>query len=202
MAFARVSTIALVWVVVCGCAREPADTPCPPVGAGELVLTEIRGPQSGDDGYGEWLEIYNASPGEIDLAGLALTIFKLDGSSESHILVRRHITVAADGYAVVGRQLAGQEPAYVDYGYITDFDRDLYDSGAIELSSCGQSIDITVYRNLPTRGTLVLDGDLSPTADLNDDEAAWCVDAEEDAMSPTQGIRGTPRERNRSCSDS
>jgi hypothetical protein len=183
-----------------GCATDPLDVPCPGVSVGDLVVTEIHGPQSGEDRYGEWIEVFNASPNAVDLTGLSVSIIKLDGSSEDRVLVRNSVSVAAGGYAVFGKQIAGDEPAHVDYGYLSDMDGKLPDTGAIEIQSCGERIDLVVYRNLPSKGSVILDGSINPpTATANDDELNWCIDNTEDDMSETFGIRGTPQEENPVC---
>lgn len=189
-----------------GCSNEPLDIPCPVLSDGELVVTEIHGPQSGEDQYGEWVEVYNASGRTIDLSGLSVRFTKLDGSSSLQMFVRSAIDVAPGDYAVFGKQLSGAEPEHVDYGYLGDIgDVDgsggkLFDSAAVEITSCGEPVDIAVYRNLPTKGSLALSGDISPpTAVANDDEINWCVDDREDDETEQKGVRGTPKEENPSC---
>lgn len=188
-------------LLVSACSRDPLEVPCPQVAAGEIVVTEIRGPQSGDDDYGEWIELYNASGGSLDLQGALITLTTLDGSTQGEILVREpDVSVPGGGYVVLGRSLPGEEPEHVDYGYAQDFDRELYDSAAIDVFDCDELVDRAIYRNVPRTGTLALDGKIDPpTAEANDDESSWCVDDTEDAMSEESGIRGTPRERNRPC---
>ncbi len=194
--------------LIAGCSNEPIDVPCPGVAAGELVVTEVHGPQSGEDQYGEWVEIYNASDSAVDLRGLSVTFTKLDGSSQLQMFVRKSVELAAGEYAVFGKQLSGTEPEHVNYGYLGDIgDIDgsggkLFDSAAVEISSCGEVIDLAVYRNLPTRGSLALNGDISPpTAEANDDEVNWCVDELEDEDTDEKGVRGTPQEENPSCAE-
>lgn len=183
-----------------GCARDPLDVPCPRLDEGELVITEIHGPQSGDaDDYGEWIEIYNPTGRTLDLSGLAISVIKLDGSSSADMLVRSALQLPPGEYAVFGRQVDSALPPHVDYGYIADIDRKLFDSAALEVSSCGQRIDVVVYRNLPTKGSLILSGDAPLTAEANDDELNWCTDEREDENSADSGIRGTPREENPTC---
>lgn len=183
-----------------GCSREPLDIPCPAVSAGDLVVTEIHGPQSGEDQYGEWIEIYNTTGRTIDLSGLSVSFTKLDGSSANDMFVRSAVTIDPGAYVVFGRQFAGAEPDHVDYGYIGDIDSKLFDSAAVQISSCGEQIDIALYRNLPTKGSLTLSGDISPpTADANDDERNWCEDTREDENTAQLGVRGTPGEENPSC---
>ncbi len=197
----RVLGLAAAALTVCvGCSRDPLDVPCPAIIEGALVITELRGSQSGTDGYGEWIELYNASGGTIDLLGLEVKLTKIDGSSTEELLVRDPIAVAANSYLVLGRQTAGLEPDHVDYGYVADIDKSLFDPAAIQVYSCGQLIDQVVYRGLPSRGTFGLDGAIDPpTAAANDDESAWCDDITEDAQSDTMGLRGTPREPNQIC---
>jgi len=186
-------------LALAACTHDPLDVACPDIRAGDLVLTEIRGSQSNDT-YGEWVEVYNASEQSIDLSGLSVAFIKLDGSTQSALLVRSEVVLAAGEYGVLGRQVPGAEPAYVDYGYIDDIDRKLYDTAAVDIRSCGERIDLVVYRNLPSKGTLALDGSINPpSAQANDDEISWCVDSTEDAMSETAGIRGTPQEGNPVC---
>jgi len=170
------------------------------VSEGELVVTEVHGPQSGEDKYGEWIEIYNTTGRTIDLSGLSVSFTKLDGSSVTDLFIRSALTIEPGGYSVFGRQPAGAEPEYVDYGYISDIDSKLFDSAAVEISTCGQRIDLAVYRNLPTKGSLALSGAISPpTAIANDDEINWCVDNAEDENTPQLGVRGTPGEENPVC---
>lgn len=199
--------IALTFLSACSlsglfvaCSQAPVDIPCPEASEGDLVVTEIHGPQSGEDQYGEWIEIYNSTSRTIDLSGLSVSFTKLDGSSENRFLVRTPLALEPGGYAVFGRQPVGAEPDHVDYGYQGDLDSKLFDSAAVRVSTCGDLVDLAVYRNLPTKGSLILDGDISPpTAEANEDERNWCVDNREDDNTEQLGVRGTPREENPSC---
>jgi len=183
-----------------GCSQSPLDIVCPAVSKGDLVVTEIHGPQSGLDTYGEWIEIYNGSSATIDFSGLSVSLQKLDGSSEMSLLVRSSLSVAAGDYAVLGRQFPEALPSHVDYGYADDIDSKLYDSAAVTLRSCETQIDLAVYRNLPTKGSLVLDGAISPPrSDTNLDANNWCVDDHEDADTEQMGLRGSPGEENPPC---
>lgn len=163
-----------------GCEREPLDWICPPsLDPGDLVVTELRG-KKGDS----WIEIYNATGDSVDLEGLELGLTRLDGK-EGRIVIRASVPVAAGDYAVIGSYAAGLEPDYVDYGYLPDFSNELYDSGVVDLNACGERIDRAIYHNLPSSGTLALDGAIDPpTAAANDDEMSWCVD---DSGTPGEG---------------
>ncbi len=191
----RIVARALATLVVLGCAREPLETPCPDVEPGDLVLSEIRGPQAGSaDPFGQWVEVYNASGTTVSLTGLSLAMRKIDGSGAAAVIVRSDDTdVAAGGYVVLGRFARGSEPAHVSYGFRSDLDADLYPAAELVLSACGETIDRTVYRTLPTAGTLAFDGDRTPSADANDVESAWCADTD------GEGLPGTPLGRNNPC---
>jgi hypothetical protein len=191
---------AVVALGVAGCERDPLPWICPDLAPGELVITELRGPQSGSDTRGQWIELYNASGTELDLYGLEVRLKRLDGSSPARILVRvDQVLVPAAGYAVLGRFATGQEPAHVDYGYQLDFSPNLYDSAAIDVMACGQLIDHVNFRGLPGVGTRSFDGNLTPDAAANDDEDNWCVDAVPDGSTIELGVPGTPGEPNRPC---
>ena len=184
-----------------GCARDPLDWQCPSLSPGDLVVTEVRGEQSGADTYGQWIELYNAASANIDLYGLEVGLLRPDGGAEGRILVRDpDVVVAAGGYVVLGR-FADAEPAHIDYGYELDFTSDLYDSAAIDVIACGTQVDRVVYHNLPNLGTLSLDGAIAPpSAAANDDEASWCVDDNDDQPDASElGIRGTPGQGNIAC---
>lgn len=177
------------------CARDPIDVPCPDVAAGDLVVSEIRGDQTGSaDTLGQWIEIYNASGRLIDLTGLVVKMRKIDGSAVTRIVVRDEALAIGDGaYVVLGAFSPISLPAYVDYGFIEDFSQSIYAAGAIVIESCGRLVDQAVYRDLPGSGSWAFDGARVPDALANDDEAAWCADVEGTTHS------GTPRERNRPC---
>ena len=194
-----------------GCGRDALDGSCPAVAPGELVVTEVRGDQSGSDGYGQWIEIYNASPAAVDLRGLDVHVQRVDGGADGHILVRDSVVVDPGGYAVIGRFPTDDVPDHVDYGYVLPcedsssgcddhwLDTNLYDAAAIDLEACGERIDRAIYRDLPSRGTWALSGAAAPDATANDTESDWCVDDTEDMQTEQLGIRGTPGEANPSC---
>ena len=160
-----------------GCERESLPQICPNIADGELVVTEVRGKQSGVDDTDQWIELYNASAAEISLEGLQLITQTLNGARVSLITVRApDVRVGADDYAVLGHTFAGMELSGMDYGYRGDMESDLYDTAAIDLYACGQRVERIIYRNLPATGTWAFDGASVPDAVNNDDEGAWCVD--------------------------
>ena len=196
---------ALALVVACGaiagCERDPLELQCTPLAQGAVVITELRGAQSGADSYGQWVELLNTTAEPVAMTGGGVRLRRLDGSDELRLVVRAaEVTIPARGYLVLGRALPGQEPAHVDYGYQLDFDGNLYENAAIDVFACDVTLDQVVYRGLPSEGTYSFDGSMEPTATANDDETAWCTDATE-GTDPTQlGLPGTPGEANRPCS--
>jgi hypothetical protein len=198
---ARRAGLAILATLAVACSREPLDAGCPELGPGELVVTEVRGPQRDDgDAFGQWIELYNGSGAALDLAGLRVSIRKLDGSGQGGFIVRAAAEVAAGGFAVLGGFPAGAEPAYVDFGYLDELSSPLYATAAIDVSSCGQLIDRVIYHGLPDFGTYALDGALAPPdADANDDDAGFCVDDRLDDADPSAGPPGTPGATNPPC---
>lgn len=195
-----------------GCDRAPEPLVCGDVGQGALVITEIRGGVTDEDG--QWVELYNASGADVDLHGLSLT---LETSATQRALLRRSHVVAAGGYAVIGKFADDARPAHVDIGWGTT--PPLPASGTLALT-CAQDIDRLVYAALPdpsqvtdhlpldpppaNHGTYAL-GLTPPTATGNDDPDAWCPDPTE-TLGPCDGdsnclkyYKGSPGEPNRGC---
>lgn len=186
-----------------GCEREPLDLECTPLRSGDLVISELRGKQTGTDTRGQWIELYNSTTGELALVGVTLNIKKLDGSDERDIVVRDHtLSVSGQGFVVLGR-FTRDLPEHVDYGYEDDFSSDLYVDALLEVHACGELVDRVVYRDLPAAGTWAFDGGQVLTAITNDDEVNWCTDAAEappaDGGTTQVGLPGTPGEVNRPC---
>lgn len=184
-------------VLLASCAREPEEARCPEIGAGALIVTEVRGPQNPADAVnGEWVELYNASGASIDLEGIRIRFRRKDGSSEIPVLVRDNVTVAAGGYAVLGLFLNdASKPAHVDYGFASDFTETWLSAAAIDVESCGTRIDRATYDVLPKMGTFSFTGAQPPNADMNDDLRLWCTNG---AMTGTS-FPGTPRAANPPC---
>jgi len=177
---------AVVLIAAAGCVRAPAKAECPSLGAGDLVVTEIRGDQ--DDTLGPWVELYNASGDSVDLLGTQVRFRKLDGSSESDVLVRRSLEVAPGAYTVLGLfPDDNTRPAFVDYGFAADFHNTWLTSAAIDVNACSQLVDRAIYNSLPAVGTFSL-GTQPPDATSNDFPASWCTDA-----------TGTPQQANIPC---
>lgn len=176
-----------VFLLAAGCTRDPGDAVCPDLAAGDLVVTEVRGPQTGDDLAKPYVELFNASSGTIDLLGTKIRFRKKDGSSEVPVLVRRSVTLPAGGYAVLGLESDTARSAYVDYGFAGDFMVGFLTSAFVDVETCGALIDRMQYDSLPRTGSYSL-GTLPPTADANDIPANWCT-----------ATAGSPQQANAAC---
>ena len=182
----------LAAVVLVGCARDPAPAECPDVAVGDLVVTEIRGPQAAGDTLGVWVELYSVNA--VDLEGTKIRFRKKDGSSETDVIVRRSLPVAAGQYATLG--LFSDDttrPGYIDYGMLGDYTASFLPAAAVDVEACGVRIDRAVYDSLPKMGTYSLGG--APSADSNDLPASWCTNAAMDGTS----YPGTPQQANPAC---
>lgn len=190
-----------------GCDEPALDAVCPDLAEGDLVITEIRGPQDGLNRPGQWFELKNATDRAIDLRGLELRIRKRDGSQPSSefrgvVLIRSAATVPPGSYFVIGSGFPETMWPTTDYAAGADMEKDIPDDGGVvDLLSCGESVDRLIYDSLPTTGTLQLDGDVEPDDAANDIPANLCVDARlsEDPNNP--GAPGSPGERNPACTD-
>lgn len=184
------------------CATELEPEVCPTVGVGDLVVTEIRGDNR--DTLGEWIELANVSGASIELRGLDLGVYKLNGDLVDRFLVRRSVTVAAGARVVLGSFTT--LPPYVDYGWHPDgleggSTVHLPASGGyLDVRACGLTIDHVQWDDLPGYGTYSLG--VPPDASANDPKSAWCVDAPPPPTDPNVPIPpapGTPGEDNVSC---
>ena len=185
------SVAAAALALAAGCARDPAPAKCPSLAVGDLVVTEIRGQQSPDDGTPVWVELYNASSSGIDLEGTKIRFRKKDGSSEVDVIVRRSVSVVAGGYTTLGLvpDDPPERPDYIDYGFIDDFHVGFLPAAAVDVEACGTRIDRAVYDVLPKVGSFSL-GTNPPNANDNDVPLSWCTNA-----TPA----GTPKQANPAC---
>lgn len=214
-------------VLAAGCSRPPLGEICPNVGEGDLVITEIRGPQSSADNRGQWFEVYNASEETVDMRGLRVEFFDPQGArslADRPILVRaEEFFIEPGDYATLGHHDPTAKPEFIDYTFIVDYFSDagevedlgfgddilrrpkpLLRAGRIDVSACDVLVDRLRYTDLPPQGSLILDGDLEPDAEANDDAANLCIDDAEEELERGEpqvllGLPGTPKQENPSC---
>jgi hypothetical protein len=177
---------AVLLVVICACARDPVGN-CPQLGPGDLVITEVRG--DADFTNGPWIELFNATGASIDLQGIRVRFRSKDGHTEFATIVRRSVEVPPGGYVVLGKFQDGEQPAFVAYGFASDYQASWLADAAIEVDSCEQKIDVAQYDILPDVGTFSL-GSMPPDADQNDFTSSWCTDP---------SANGTPGAPNIAC---
>jgi hypothetical protein len=217
--------LGLAVALASGCDREAEPLVCTELPAGDLVISEVRGgPSVVDVTDGEWIELYNASAGPVELEGIAITIKALDGNPTFRLLLRHPHTVAAGDYAVVGKFEDAQRPSHVDIGWGNE--PSILRAGVINLACAEDVIDQFAYgrpdldpllpdpaehrdSNPPSqppeagRGTYAL-GVMPPDATANDDTANWCVDGTE-TLGPCSNneclefYKGSPGEPNPAC---
>ncbi len=174
----RAGYFAFAIVSVVGCTRDPEDALCPKIASGDLVVTEVHGPQSPEDAInGDWIELYNASGRDLDLLGLRVRFRRKDGSTEIPVIVRDSVNAGAGSYTVLGLfNNDATRPQHVDYGFAGDFTESSWlAAAAIDVESCGTLIDRSTYDVLPKMGSFSYDGAMMPDANANDDLRNWCT---------------------------
>lgn len=215
-------SIALGALAMTSACAQPALPCSSELQAGDVVFSEIRGPQTGADSRGEWLEVFNTTAEAIDLLGVRIEFRNIRGTQQIDILVRESLVVEPGGYAVLGS--LADPPPEVDYSFNLDFvvnvdiedsdgtlviptnegldPRSLFANASIELRSCEETIDEIAYAALPSLGTYSLDGALTPSAENNEGTEGWCNDQAEappDGPQVDVGLYGSPGAANPPC---
>lgn len=198
-----------------GCGREALLELCPDVDKGELVISELRGDQDGQDSFGHYIEIYNDSGRELDLEGLRVRL-RSSGGEELELFVRESLELGVGAYAVIGPGPGDNTDSWIDYAvgwdisggdpaeeqYPSDFMR--YRSAFVELEGCGALIDQAFFATdaLTKTGTMACGNAQSPPRASDNDDiegGCWCVDDQDAAGQPLFGVGlpGSPGGANR-----
>jgi hypothetical protein len=192
----RVSPIAAsiaACILAGGCVRDAEEEVCPALAKGDLIVTEIGGPQTGNAALVPWIELYNASGGAVDLRGLKVRFRRPDGSLEVAIIVRSSLIAAPGSYTVLGLDEDDLD-SYLDYSFAVDYQGSWFASAAIDVETCGAQINRARYESLPRTGTYSL-GTMPPDPDATQDPTKWCTDTTvNDGSFP-----GTPKRANTAC---
>jgi hypothetical protein len=193
----RVVGLLAIISLAAACARDTEEVLCPELAPGDLIITEVRGPQTPADAInGEWVELFNASGRALDLIGTHLRFRRKDGSSEVSVFVRENLTVGAGDYVVLGLFLNdATRPSHVNYGFAGDFTEDWLMAAAIDIETCGTFVERATYDALPKQGTFSLTGAIPPDRNTNDDLANWCTNA----TPAGTAFPGTPQQANPPC---
>lgn len=170
------------------CPALPGATPSP----GELVITEVFFDDgiAGPDGPVEWVELFNATGGDLQLYGCELDDDPAGGGAPR--IVVQSVVVAAGDYVVFGGDMS-EASAVGPYGPA------LNNTGDSAVVRCeGSDIDAMTYTTGTPGSSLQLDP-RSTTTVLNDDPANWCAGT---TSYGTMGFFGTPASDNPTCSTS
>jgi hypothetical protein len=183
-----------------GTPGEPND--CSIASPGDVVINEImQNPFAVSDSAGEWFELFNPTPAEIDIDGWTIK----DDDSDSHVINNGGpLNIPAGGFLVLGRNAdtSTNGGVTVDYEYsgfllantadevvllqgTTEIDRVEYDNGVTFPDPNGASmalidpaLDNNIGGNWCTSTTPFGDGDLGTPGESNDcSQPPDCSDA-------------------------
>lgn len=183
----------------CGPSRPTPDGCKAQLLPGDLVITEVFADYQADAGGTgvdtgkEWFEIYDARGAPIDLAGLAITHSRPDGSRLDTHTVGQAV-IASGQFFTLGNAAPGVVPAYLDYGYGEELGG-LFntDGGKLTLSCGDREIDSALYGDVKPGHARELTGAQPPDYTLNDDPSSWC---QANGAEFEAGNFGTPGEGN------
>jgi hypothetical protein len=181
----------------CGSDGPTLDEICQARLPGDLVVSEFLANPSGTDKGNEWIELYNASGKDIDLAGL--TLFHADaagGGEKKHTF--KAATIPAGGYFVAGD--AESPPAWMQYSYGNVFGTGIRNTSGTLGVRCGAKVlDEVKYTAVREGRSLQLTGSVTPDSVLNDQEINWCSTPADKKYDGTNA--GTPGARNETCGE-
>jgi hypothetical protein len=163
-------------------------------GPGDLVIAELMvDPKVVGDAAGEYIELWNATPWKLNLAGMRIRDAEVDSFE-----VTASLMAQAFGYVVLGKNgdptmNGGVSLDYVYSGFILANNED-----EVILERDGELIDQVFYRNdtwpmTPGRA-MVLDS-WKGTAETNDFPEFWCLAS----SSLPMGDKGSPGQENGVC---
>ena len=171
----------------------PADKCAADLMVGDLVISEIMNESDGCGDAarshdGEYIEVYNATGGTIDLQGLDI------GDASSDTYVSASTVVPAGGYGLLSYTYncwAGTEAHHYGYGSVRLND----DTDTISLAYGGAVLDSVTYgATWPFDNGRSMQFVIASGVDLateNDDAANWCLAAEASLVSAYGGASGS-----------
>lgn len=167
---------------------------CPELSEGDLVVTEVGGPQTGQELLRPFIELYNASGESVDLRGIRVRFRRATGADIGAFIVRRQLEAAPASYTTLGLDADPSDAAEIDYGFSSDFHVTFPPTAVLQVEACDTRIDQLAYDSLPKVGTYSY-GEMPPTADGNDIPTRWCTDA----TANVGDVPGTPQRANPPC---
>lgn len=164
---------------------------------GDVLVTEVMFNPSGSEPATEWIEVYNATSGFVDLAGLAI----VDGADRSHTISER-VTLAPKQYGVLVRSrsaaLAASVPStsiVYEYGDVATGSGGIQlgngATGAVYLKSGATTITQAKYGSWPSSGGSSLQLKTLAYVDAMQG-TSWCISTTRWATSSDQGTPGAP----------
>ena len=167
---------------------------------GDLVISEVMGNPGGVDSGQEWLEIYNATAGPVNLKGVKLSSSRLDGSSDKTWRMP-DLIIPKDGYVVFGNADDAALPPFVNAGYKGSLS-DMVSTGTKFSIKCNSTVVDEVETGATIEAVAWQLSSLNMDASANDKPENWCA-ASQDVTSPTpeiwQDFKGSPGKANRPC---
>ena len=169
---------------------------------GTLIISEIMAnPKAVSDSYGEWIELYNPTTAEVDLAGMTLSI----GSVKHTIQPKTPLKAPPLGFVVLGRstdtKINGGANVDYSYGTLLTLSNSSTASVEIRLSHLGLVIDTVTYLSGKNGWPPLGNGasyQLSPAnmSDVGNDAGShWCLSSQPFG----KGDLGTPGGANPEC---
>ncbi len=177
-----------------------ADTCAEDLAPGDLVVTEaMMDPQTGSDDYCEWIEVYNARSGSVDLA----RVLVVDSAANTGTVADETI-VGAGEYAVIARTTEADFAANCAT-LAAVFTPDGYYGSNPALNNGGDTIALTTPDSSVTIDSTADYGSqdcaqvTGTSAGDNDDTADWCACDTELATDGSDTDYGTPGAANSAC---
>ena len=170
-------------------AAEPTSESVQPEAYGSLVITELMAdPKAFSDAEGEWIEVYNATDRDIDLASCTIS----SGRAAARAITGEALLAPGDYATVASSETPGFVASYVSALTLGN------NTGVVEVSCQGVLMDRVAYDK--SEGFPIAAGvsaALDPKhfdADDNDDPAVWCL-----AVDEYSGDHGSPGRANAAC---
>ncbi len=186
-------------LVACGPDGPSMDEICAARLPGDLVISEFMANPSGEDSKNEWIEIFNASGAEIDLAGM--TLYNADptgGAEKKHTF--KAVKLPAGNYLAMG-DVDGDLPPHLGYSYGSSLGaRALRNTGGtIGIRCAAKLIDEVKYDTAADGRSTQLSGDVTPDAIINDQPVNWCSTPKDQLYDGKNA--GTPGRQNSACGE-
>ena len=193
----RCCALLCVWALGCYSGFDELDPPCSgAISAGDVRITEILANPRGPDGQQEYIELFNATAGELDISGTVLLTSRRDGTAERGHTIGT-LRLAPGDYVVLG-SATPELPEHLDYSYGTALGA-LRNTEARGALLCGATVIAETEYAIATEGhALERDGGGGSLLYQDGPTDRWCTSSET-GLEPIVGNFGTPGAPNRTC---